>query len=402
MTTLAQYDRARAALAEATRIDQVLPILDELEHVKLYAKQISDRELLADASAFQMKAERRLGIVIAAAKEAGHFKQGKRGKSTDQELSRATLEEVGVDKKLSSRAQKAASISERAFEAMMDARRSEIAAGKAIPATITEVNGARSIMGSRQEPDDSLDYFPTPPWATRALMEVVWPVAVPSGTRYSAWEPACGEGHIAEVLHEYFDLVIATDVHDYGYGQAPLDFLGEVPPNMRPDWIITNPPFKDAAEEFVLRSLERAQIGCAMFLRLQWLESNGRYERIFSKHPPSLIAQFCERVPLHKGRWEPEGATATAYLWIIWMPERQAARGFTEFFWIPPGQRETLTHPDDAERFTAHPVIKRSSLPPHDPVTGEIGEEFDAIDAGGCAPPIIASHQDTDAERAGE
>lgn len=129
MTTLAQYEHARAALAEATRIDQVLPILDEVEHVKLYARQIADRELLADASAFQMKAERRLGIVIAAGKEAGHFKQGRRVESTNPELSRATLEEVGVDKKLSSRAQKAASISERAYDAMIAARREQIAAG---------------------------------------------------------------------------------------------------------------------------------------------------------------------------------------------------------------------------------------------------------------------------------
>lgn len=131
MTTLAQYERARAALAEATRIEQVLPILDEIEHVKLYAKQIADRELLADASVYQMKAERRLGEVIAAAKEAGHFKQGKRKKS-EEELSRATLEEVGVDKKLSTRAQRAASISERAYEGMMQRRREAILAGGAI------------------------------------------------------------------------------------------------------------------------------------------------------------------------------------------------------------------------------------------------------------------------------
>lgn len=129
MTTLAQYERARAALAEATRIDQVLPLLDEVEHVKLYAKQIDDRELLADASAFQMKAERRLGVVIAAAKDAGHFRQGPRPKSTEENFSPATLDEVGVSKKLSVRAQKAASISERAYEAMITARRERIAAG---------------------------------------------------------------------------------------------------------------------------------------------------------------------------------------------------------------------------------------------------------------------------------
>jgi N6-adenosine-specific RNA methylase IME4 len=133
MTSLAQYDRVRAALAEATRVDQVLPILDEVEHIKLYAKQISDRELLADASAFQMKAERRLGIVIAAAKEAGHFKQGRQPKKSETEVfPRTTLQEVGVDHKLSTRAQRSASISEQAFEAMVAATRERIVAAGAI------------------------------------------------------------------------------------------------------------------------------------------------------------------------------------------------------------------------------------------------------------------------------
>jgi hypothetical protein len=93
-----------------------------------------------------------------------------------------------------------------------------------------------------------------------------------------------------------------------------------------------------------------------MFFRLQWLETVGRYERVFSKYPPRVIAQFAERVPLHKGRWEPEGDTATAYLWIVWL---RNLTGPTEFMWIPPGQREALTHDDDVERFTAHPVVKK-------------------------------------------
>jgi N6-adenosine-specific RNA methylase IME4 len=134
MTTLAQYDRARVALADATRIDQVLPILDEVQHVKLYAKQIADRELLAEANAFQMKAERRLGIIIAAAKEAGHFRQGRQpgNSSQSEQFPRATLEEAGVDRKLSARAQRAASISDRAFEALVEATREHVAASGAI------------------------------------------------------------------------------------------------------------------------------------------------------------------------------------------------------------------------------------------------------------------------------
>jgi hypothetical protein len=230
--------------------------------------------------------------------------------------------------------------------------------------------GARAIMGSRQEPDDSLDFFPTPPWATRALIERVFPT-IGVKTQHplihplrTAWEPACGEGHMADVLAEYADVLIATDIFDYGYGQI-FDFL-QHEGAYSADWIITNPPFKDDAEAFVLRAIDQARVGVAMFLRLQWLETIGRYERIFQPHPPAIIAQFAERVPLHKGRYEPDGGTATAYLWIVWLKEH---RGRTEFFWIPPGCKKDLTHPDDAERFTAHPVIRKEDF---DPTTGEV------------------------------
>lgn len=220
------------------------------------------------------------------------------------------------------------------------------------------INGARSLMGSRVEADDSLDYFPTPPWATRALIEKVLPQIGRRGdfSKQASWEPACGEGHIAAVLSEYAGSVAASDIFDHGYGDV-ADFLN-LPETKTPvaDWIITNPPFNALAEKFVLRSIDLARIGVAMFLRLQWLESVGRYERIFQPHPPKIIAQFAERVPLHKGRWEPEGDTATAYLWIVWLKGHE---GGTQFFWIPPGCREALTKPDDVERFTSHPVKKR-------------------------------------------
>lgn len=228
-----------------------------------------------------------------------------------------------------------------------DRLRGDLELPKALP------NGARTIMASRAEPDDSLDYFPTPPFATRALCEVILPRYCTTRSS-TAWEPACGEGHMAEVLSEYFREVVATDIHDYGYGDVG-DFLN-ANTHCCPDWIVTNPPFNDKAEAFVFRAIEAARVGVSMFLRLQWLETIGRYERIFKPHPPALIAQFAERVPLCKGRWDPDGSTATAYLWIVWT---RSHTGPTEFAWIPPGQRESLTRPDDRERFTANPVRKR-------------------------------------------
>lgn len=366
MTSLAQYGRVRAVLAEAKRIEDVLPLLDEFSLAAAVAKEIEDHELLADANECEMRTERRLGEIIVAAKEAGLFKQGRQPKKEKNPppdfIDRPTLTDAGIGHKLSQRAQARAAMKPELFEDMVSTTRERIASSGAKTLETSDVKGSRAIMGSREEKKTSLDYFPTPPWATRALVQCVLPcfgtditTAFPIET---IWEPACGEGHMAEVLSEYSKRVAASDVKDYGYG-AVENFLKYDGPNV--DWIITNPPFGKKTEQFVLRAIELANIGVAMFVRLQWLESVGRYEAIFQPHPPTLVAFFPERVPLAKGRWNPTGATATAYVWLVWIKGRPPMAPF----WIPPGQRERLTYPDDAARFTAKPVIRKEDYNPN-------------------------------------
>jgi N6-adenosine-specific RNA methylase IME4 len=112
------YDSVCRLLAEATLINDVLPLLDQIEHVKLHAKKVRDRRAVGQALALQQRAERRLGeIIIAARENKGHFTQGPRAKKSDDELlPRATLAEVGVNKALSTRAQKLAALPRKAFE----------------------------------------------------------------------------------------------------------------------------------------------------------------------------------------------------------------------------------------------------------------------------------------------
>ena len=216
--------------------------------------------------------------------------------------------------------------------------------------------GGLAIAHSRVEPADSLDFFPTPPWATRALIEHVFDHLGRRGHCgwQVCWEPACGEGHMAEPLKEYFREVVASDVKDYGYGDHTVDFLSceQLARKYDADWIITNPPFGENTDKFILKALELAGTGVAMLVRLQCLETVGRYEKIFSKTPPTKIAFFVERVPMHKGRWEPDGDTMTAYIWLVWIKGAQPQAPF----WIPPGCREALTKPDDAARFGAPPA----------------------------------------------
>jgi hypothetical protein len=213
---------------------------------------------------------------------------------------------------------------------------------------VQSVKGFTAVMAQRRDPPDALDYFPTPPWATRAFFRHVLP-ALDIKVMGSSWEPACGGGHMAAVIAEFTSAVIASDVFDYGYGTAPHDFLYDAPLTM-PNWIITNPPFSIACE-FTLRALELACTGVAMLVRTQWIEGVGRYKKLFRDRPPTVYAPFAERVPMVKGRWDPDASTATSYAWFLWY--RSSDPSPPGIFWIPPGCRAALTHADDRERFAA-------------------------------------------------
>jgi hypothetical protein len=198
-------------------------------------------------------------------------------------------------------------------------------------------------MQRRVEPHDSLDDFPTPPWATRALLKHVIMPAVGPVSDMSCWEPACNRGHMVMPLKEFFREVVASDVHDYGTGHVIRDFL--FPGDVRNvDWIITNPPFR-LAQQFVERSSQVARHGFAMIVRSAFLEGVGRHRDLFSKNPPSVIAQFTERVVMVKGRLDGKGSTATAYCWLVWIDGETDTR----FQWIPPCRKALELASDYAE-----------------------------------------------------
>lgn len=214
-----------------------------------------------------------------------------------------------------------------------------------------------AVMQRRHEPADSLDYFPTPPWATRAFCEHVMPAVWPWADRFDcqAIDPACGEGHMAVALADYFGFTAASDIHDYGFGTV-LDFFELSRERHGPcDWIISNPPFNRGAD-FILHALTLAQRGVAMLVRTAFLEGDGRHQGLFAKRPPQLVAQYVERVPMHRGRWEPNGTTATAYCWIVWLAHPPHDWLHTRFMWIPKS-RKALTRPDDAMRFNAAAAV---------------------------------------------
>jgi hypothetical protein len=207
-------------------------------------------------------------------------------------------------------------------------------------------------MQRRLEPADSLDYFPTQPWAVRALCEFLSRELGEDLSRRSCWEPACGEGHMVLPLREYFASVRASDCIRYPtFDHEVLDFLEYAVWAKRDavDWVITNPPFV-GAERFIRRAQRLARRGVVMFVRGAFTESGERYEQLF--HPsiaPSYVVTYSERVVLLRNRLIRSGAldpfnfnpetfepvrasSATAYSLVIWLPGQHDTR----HRWIPP------------------------------------------------------------------
>lgn len=205
-------------------------------------------------------------------------------------------------------------------------------------------NTSHAVMAQRHEPKDSRDDFPTPPWATRALMEHV--IGTDRVKGMDCLEPACGRGYMVRPLSEYFAAVVAADAHHYGY--APVrDFLSYPYETGAHDWVITNPPFR-LAEEFVERALSVARVGVAILARTVFLESVGRYRSIFRERPPAIFAQFSERVPMIKGRVDPKATTATGYAWFVWM---HGSDSQPKLAWVPPCRR-SLERQGDYDQYS--------------------------------------------------
>lgn len=216
--------------------------------------------------------------------------------------------------------------------------------------------GGSAVMAGRHADDgDGLDYFPTPPWAARAggeLIRAIDPLAE------TCWEPACGGGHMVHGLRDYFDTVSASDLYDYGaIGRPGVNFLegGATPCAGRDpfevDWIVTNPPFVHG-EAFFRLGWARASRGVAMLLRLAFIESAARY-RLFNEVPLTVLAPFSERVPMVKGRWDPEASSATAYAWFICAKTSEIIPPAPEpvVRLIPPGTKARLQRDSDLKLF---------------------------------------------------
>lgn len=119
---MVRYEAACKALAQAKAVDEVQDIRNKADAMRIYGMQAKNKTLEVDAAEIRIRAERRLGELLAQQKAGEGLNTGAKGIGTsavvtDDRTSVPTLKAAGISKDLSSRAQKLAAVPKAEFEA---------------------------------------------------------------------------------------------------------------------------------------------------------------------------------------------------------------------------------------------------------------------------------------------
>ena len=199
----------------------------------------------------------------------------------------------------------------------------------------------RIIGASNHCKDDreAVDFYSTDPECVRDLI---------SREQFShkVLEPCCGNGNIAKELSDIGFDVTATDLYDHGYGTSGVDCFEYFRINQD---IITNPPYS-LTTEFIDHMLEQLEPGhkMALFLKLQILEGQARYQKIFAQGKLKRVYVYVNRVACYKNdeRYQKNDdgslildkagnpkkiGSAACYAWFIFDSDYS---GYPEIRWI--------------------------------------------------------------------
>lgn len=181
--------------------------------------------------------------------------------------------------------------------------------------------GASNHSNEEREQDD---YYATDPKALELLLEL---------ERFDnvILEPACGEGHLSQLLIRKGYAVASRDLIDRGYGYTQ-DFLSDDVKEWNGD-IITNPPYK-YAKQFIEKALNIIPEGhkVAMLLRIQFLEGVER-KQLFENTPPHTIYVSRGRLKCAKnGDFDAnKNNGAICFAWFVW---QKGYKGNTILKWF--------------------------------------------------------------------
>jgi N6-adenosine-specific RNA methylase IME4 len=136
------------------RVDEVKDIRDQALAMRLYARQAKNRQLEADAFEIRLRAENRVGEMMAAQRDAVGLNEGSKGSPIKgaRVSEKPTLSEAGIDKNLANRARKLHALPSAEFERVVSEGREAIQRGVERQAMkAVEIAAARKAYDVRKE-----------------------------------------------------------------------------------------------------------------------------------------------------------------------------------------------------------------------------------------------------------
>lgn len=182
------------------------------------------------------------------------------------------------------------------------------ATGKTAKPVMVDLIDGNAVYDA-EPPREKDDFYPTPPEPTRAILRA-------EKSRLSdfpaIWEPACGDGAMAQEIQRAGHDVICSDLVDRGADAEICSFYDfrHAPSNA----ILTNPPFNECnSGDWIRHAIDVLGVDyMALLLPLNWPGAQSRAS-LWAKHPPA-------RVYLMRWRIDFTGAGAPPMLnaWYVW------------------------------------------------------------------------------------
>lgn len=168
--------------------------------------------------------------------------------------------------------------------------------------------------GGKQEKRRALDFYPTPPHGTIALMDFLEldPCVI--------WGPACGDGAMSNIIRKYGHEVLESDIR---FGENYFNTFKKA------DVIITNPPFS-LSSEFIEKAIKDTRT-VAMLLKSQYWHAKTRID-LFKKHQPAYVLPLTWRLDFLQHERKPgdkKGSPTMEVCWTVWK------RGSTQTLYYP-------------------------------------------------------------------
>lgn len=153
---------------------------------------------------------------------------------------------------------------------------------------VFKIIGASNHCADERE---ATDFYSTDPDCVKDILEL-------EQFGNKVLEPCCGSGNISKVLEDAGYAVTSTDLYNHGYGTTGVNLFTYK--NIDAD-IITNPPF-GIVTEFIEHMLDNLKSGhkMALFLKLQFLEGQDRYKKVFTRKNLKTVYLYTKRVACYK------------------------------------------------------------------------------------------------------